>query len=178
MSRAFPSVANTSILNQTWQNLTPGCVQHCLSIPWAFPLAPPPHWCQWCGPCRVFPCHESARQSHALSASQRCWPLTHSRTQWSVWQRPGGRKTVHFSIWVFLVWDLTSPRSRMKQSPLLKLLQVNATSLARMLRLPLIWYNLCTVPVVWDLLNADSTPPSCETIRNCIKKNLPGFKKM
>lgn len=45
------------------------------------------------------------------------------------------------SVWVVFVFlgrVLTSPRSRMKQSPLLKLLQDSATSLARMLRLPLI----------------------------------------
>uniref|UniRef100_A0A0E9WRM2 Uncharacterized protein n=1 Tax=Anguilla anguilla TaxID=7936 RepID=A0A0E9WRM2_ANGAN len=65
-----------------------------------------------------------------------------------------------------LAWEpiqeiMVSPMSRMKQSPLLKLAQVSSTSLARIFRLPLIWYNLWTGPEPHGVLrNPDSTPPS------------------
>lgn len=81
-------------------------------LPWAFPLAPPPHWCQGSGPCRAFPYLESTRQSRALSAFQRCWPLTHSRTQWSVGQRPVVGITLsrfHFGCFFLCFWCESSP---------------------------------------------------------------------
>ncbi len=60
----------------------------------------------------------------------------------------------------------TSPRSSIKQSPLLKLCQLKSTSLALMLRFPLIWYNLWTGPDPdCDFLKPDSTPPSCRNKR-------------
>lgn len=52
-------------------------------VPSASPLAPPLRWRPRFGLYRVGRCHESARRSHALSASRRCWPATRSTTRWS-----------------------------------------------------------------------------------------------
>lgn len=57
---------------------------------------------------------------------------------------------------------LTLPRSRMKQSPLLKLSQDTGTSVARTTRLPLTWKSLCTTTSLGTTcLNPDATPPFC-----------------
>lgn len=57
---------------------------------------------------------------------------------------------------------LTLPRSRMKQSPLLKLSQDTGTSVARTTRRPLTWKSLCTTTSLGTTcLNPDATPPFC-----------------
>ena len=56
-------------------------------VPWASPLAPPPHRCPWFGLYHVSLCHELVRRSLALSASRRCWPATRSTTQLSEGQK-------------------------------------------------------------------------------------------
>lgn len=57
---------------------------------------------------------------------------------------------------------LTLPRSRMKQSPLLKLSQDTGTSVARTVRRPLTWKSLCTTTSLGTTcLNPDATPPFC-----------------
>lgn len=141
------------------------------NLPWASLPVPPPRWCPRFGLFHVCPCHGSVRRSRALSASRRCWPAIRSTTRWSGEQRGSSRSTVrnlHLILCSLQCLNclfrsvLTSPRSRIKQSPLLKLLQDSSTSLARMLRFPLIWYNRCTVPEPWGLLKPDSTPPSCK----------------
>lgn len=58
--------------------------------------------------------------------------------------------------------ELTLPRSRMKQSPLLKLSQDTGTSVARTTRRPLTWKSLCTTTSLGTTcLNPDATPPFC-----------------
>lgn len=58
---------------------------------------------------------------------------------------------------------LTFPRSRMKQSPLLKLSQDTGTSVARTTRRPLTWKSLCTTTSLGTTcLNPDATPPFCQ----------------
>lgn len=55
---------------------------------------------------------------------------------------------------------LTLPRSRMKQSPWLKLSQVTGTSVALTTRRPLTWSTRCTTTsLVTTCLNPDATPP-------------------
>lgn len=57
---------------------------------------------------------------------------------------------------------LTLPRSRMKQSPVLKLSQDTGTSVARTTRRPLTWKSLCTTTSLGTTcLNPDATPPFC-----------------
>lgn len=57
---------------------------------------------------------------------------------------------------------LTLPRSKMKQSPLLKLSQDTGTSVARTTRRPLTWKSLCTTTSLGTTcLNPDATPPFC-----------------
>jgi hypothetical protein len=58
---------------------------------------------------------------------------------------------------------LTFPRSRMKQSPLLKLSQDTGTSVARTTRRPLTWKSLWTTTSLGTTcLNPDATPPFCQ----------------
>lgn len=58
---------------------------------------------------------------------------------------------------------LTFPRSRMKQSPLLKLSQDTGTSVARTTRRPLTCRSLCTTTSLGTTcLNPDATPPFCQ----------------
>lgn len=58
--------------------------------------------------------------------------------------------------------ELTLPRSKMKQSPLLKLSQDTGTSVARTTRRPLTWKSLCTTTSLGaTCLNPDATPPFC-----------------
>lgn len=55
---------------------------------------------------------------------------------------------------------LTLPRSRMKQSPLLKLSQLTGTSVALTTRRPLTWSTRCTTTsLVTTCLKPDATPP-------------------
>lgn len=59
--------------------------------------------------------------------------------------------------------DLTAPRSTMKQSPLLKLAQARGTSVARTVRLPLMWKSRRAVrSLVTTCWNPDATPPAWE----------------
>lgn len=63
---------------------------------------------------------------------------------------------------------LTFPRSRMKQSPLLKLSQDTGTSVARTTRRPLTWKSLCTTTSLGTTcLNPDATPPFCQAKEQC-----------
>lgn len=63
---------------------------------------------------------------------------------------------------------LTFPKSRMKQSPLLKLSQDTGTSVARTTRRPLTWKSLCTTTSLGTTcLNPDATPPFCQAKEQC-----------
>lgn len=151
--------------NHMQPNFTTVCVQKCLSTLSISSGSSPSLVSRiWALPClSVSRISEAISRTFCFSKMLAFDPLQDTMVCGTKARR--GDHTEQVSFWVgffvLLVWVLTSPRSRMKQSPLLKLLQDSATSLARTLRFPLTWYNLCTVPEVWDLLNPDSTPPSC-----------------
>lgn len=63
-------------------------------------------------------------------------------------------------IWSIASVSLTSPMSRMKQSPVLKLSQLTGTSVALTTRRPLTCNSRCiTTSLVTTCLNPDATPP-------------------
>lgn len=66
---------------------------------------------------------------------------------------------------------LTLPRSRMKQSPSLKLSQDTGTSVARTTRRPFTWKSLCTCTSLGTTcLNPEATPPFCGVRRIVLVK--------
>ncbi len=74
------------------------------------------------------------------------------------------------------VADLTAPRSTMKQSPLLKLAQARGTSVARTVRLPLMWKSRRAVrSLVTTWWNPDATPPAWEGWKNVLKRSCSFF---
>ncbi len=77
-------------------------------------------------------------------------------------KRPSTYICMYLTICMFVA-DLTAPRSTMKQSPLLKLAQARGTSVARTVRLPLMWKSRRAVrSLVTTWWNPDATPPVWE----------------
>lgn len=64
---------------------------------------------------------------------------------------------------------LTSPRSRMKQSPWLKLSQLTGTSVALTMRRPLTWSTRCTSSSS-TCRKPEATPPVCHWAQEWINQ--------
>lgn len=152
------------------------CSHHEPSSPRSSSPSPCPHYRRKLGPSRFARCHGYLWPPEWLSASQSGCSESRTTDKSPVSREKHVTEVIQqWSDFVFLFAvlfpaALTFPRSRIKQSPWLKLSQLTATSIARTERRPLTWKSLwTTTSFVTTCLNPEATPPFWERERESLK---------